>query len=162
MHRRLTIILVLLSSLVCILSVQAAPVTEIGKKERCPVCGMFVHKYPTWLAQVQMENGSTFFFDGVKDMLAFYFEPEKYGGEGKVNRIYVTEYYSQKWIDGTEALYVIGSEVLGPMGHEFIPLETQTAAEVFLEDHKGKMIKRFSEITLDQVNALRSGMLKMK
>ena len=162
MQKIMVSLVTFLASLILFTQVQAAPQTEISNKERCPVCGMFVHKYPTWLAQIQMEDGSTYFFDGAKDMLAFYFEPEKFGGEGEVSQIYVTDYYSQRWIDGTTALYVIGSDVLGPMGHEFIPMATQAAAEAFLADHKGKMIKRFAEIDLDQVNELRSGMLKMK
>lgn len=158
----MAVIIFVLCSAVPFSIVKAEPQTEISKNERCPVCGMFVHKYPTWLAQVQLEDGSTFFFDGVKDMLAFYFEPEKYGAKGSVEEIYVTDYYSQKWIDGTEAFYVTGSDVLGPMGHEFIPLATKEAAKSFLADHQGKAIKRFAEIDLDQVNAMRSGMPKMK
>lgn len=142
--------------------VQAAPQIEVTKKERCPVCGMFVHKYPTWLAQVQLEDGSTLFFDGVKDMLAFYFEPEKYGVKRSIKHIYVTDYYSQGWIDGTKAFYVTGSDVPGPMGHEFIPLATMNAAKTFLADHQGKIIKSFGELDLDLVNAMRSGMPKMK
>lgn len=162
MKTKIAGIVLVLCCFLLVNSVQAAPKTEVTKKDRCPVCGMFVHKYPTWLAQMQLEDGSTFFFDGVKDMLACYFEPEKYGVKGSIKHIYVTDYYSQGWIDGTEAFYVTGSDVLGPMGHEFIPLKSMAAAKTFLADHKGKMIKSFDELTLDLVNAMRSGMPKMK
>lgn len=162
MKKTITGIVLFICCFLLISSVQAAPQTEVTKKERCPVCGMFVHKYPTWLAQVQLEDGSIFFFDGVKDMLAFYFEPEKYGAKGSIKHIYVTDYYSQGWLDGKEAFYVTGSDVLGPMGHEFIPLATMNAAKAFLADHQGKMIKSFDELDLDLVNAMRSGMPKMK
>ena len=162
MPKYMAIIVFMLCSVMFFSNVYAEPQTEISKKERCPVCGMFVHKYPTWLAQVQFEDGSTFFFDGVKDMLAFYFEPEKYGAQGSIKQIYVTDYYSQKWIDGVEAFYVTGSDVLGPMGHEFVPMATMEAAKSFLADHQGKAIKSFAEIDLDLVNEMRSGMPTMK
>ena len=43
----------------------------VNKESRCPVCGMFVAKYPQWLAQINMSDGYAEFFDGVKDMLAY-------------------------------------------------------------------------------------------
>ena len=44
-----------------------------SKKDKCPVCGMFVAKYPDWVAQVRFTNGQTAYFDGVKDLCKFYF-----------------------------------------------------------------------------------------
>lgn len=135
----------------------AEPETTIQPKERCPVCGMFVSKYRPWLAQLRYDDGKTYMFDGVKDMLAYYFEPDKYGGQEGTAEVYVTDYYTQRWIDGRQAYYVVGSDTLGPMGHEFIPLDSQKAAVSFKQDHKGKTVFRFEEISLDMVNRLRSG-----
>lgn len=136
--------------------------TQPTEKERCPVCGMFVSKYPAWLTQVQMEDGKTHFFDGVKDMMAMYFEPDKYGSDSKVAEVYVTDYYTQNWIDGKKAFYVIGSDTFGPMGHEFIPFDSKAAAEAFKKDHHGKEIFSFDQINLEMVNQMRSGMKGMK
>ena len=135
----------------------AGPETVIQPKERCPVCGMFVSKYRPWLAQLRYDGGKTYMFDGVKDMLAYYFEPAKFGGAAGEAEVYVTDYYTQRWIDGRQAYYVVGSDTLGPMGHEFIPLDSQKAAESFKQDHKGKYIFRFEEINLDMVSRLRAG-----
>jgi nitrous oxide reductase accessory protein NosL len=144
-------------------NLQAEPVKEIKPDEKCKVCGMFVAKYLPWIAQIQYSAEDVAMFDGVKDMMAYYFEPEKFGGkhDQKATSIYVKDYYTQEWLDGTKALYVTGSDVMGPMGHEFIPFNSQSAAENFMKDHKGKMIFSFDEITLDQVTSMRSGM-KMK
>lgn len=144
-------------------NLQAKPVTDIKQDEKCRVCGMFVAKYQPWIAQIQYSEDDVAMFDGVKDMMAFYFEPEKYGGKQapKVNAIYVKDYYTQEWLNGKKAVYVAGSDVMGPMGHEFIPFDSTSAAENFMKDHKGKRIFQFSEITLKQVTAMRSGM-KMK
>jgi copper chaperone NosL len=140
----------------------AEPLAKPSEKERCPVCGMFVAKYPSWLAQVYMNDGKTHFFDGVKDMMALYFEPQKYGSDSTVAEIYVTDYYTQNWIDGKKAFYVTGSDSLGPMGHELIPFDSMAAAEAFKKDHHGKEILSFDQINLDLVNEMRSGMKGMK
>ena len=47
----------------------------------------------------------------------------------------VTEYYGVTRIDARTAWYVIGSDMLGPMGHELVPLAIQAEAEGFLKDH---------------------------
>ncbi len=44
---------------------------ELSKKERCPVCGMFVSPYPKWITQIQHKDGSHHSFDGVKCMMRY-------------------------------------------------------------------------------------------
>jgi nitrous oxide reductase accessory protein NosL len=60
-------------------------------------------------------------------------------------------------IEARQAYYVIGSDVLGPMGHELIPLENQADAEEFLHDHGGTRILRFKEVTLPLLLGLDKG-----
>ena len=50
--------------------------------------------------------------------------------------------------------YVIGSDVLGPMGHEFVPLASRAEAEEFMRDHKGKRTLAFAEITAEWAEKL--------
>lgn len=120
---------------------------------------MFVAKYPNWLTQVRHESGSVQFFDGVKDMLAYYLNPKEYGAapDDTINEIWVKGYYSLSWIEGKQAIYVQGSDVYGPMGHEFIPFASQVAAESFMKDHKGKNTLSFDEISFKLVESMRSG-----
>jgi nitrous oxide reductase accessory protein NosL len=59
----------------------------------------------------------------------------------------VTDYYRVKPIDATTALYVAGSDVMGPMGHELVPLENRDDAETFARDHGGTEILLFDEVT---------------
>lgn len=128
-------------------------------KTRCVVCGMFVAKYPMWLASLNYETGERLYFDGVKDMMAFFFSPEEFGTakEKKISQVEVIDYYKQKWIDGKTAFYVIGSDVLGPMGHELIPFASKPAAENFLKDHHGTEIITFASITHERISAMRMG-----
>jgi nitrous oxide reductase accessory protein NosL len=141
-----------------VLAVESALFSSITEQDRCPVCGMFVAKYPDWVAQVKLSDGNVAMFDGPKDMLVYYFAPAEYGaGEAAVVDIVVKDYYSQKWIDGRLAFYVTGSDVYGPMGHEFVPFDTREAADNFIKDHHGKMIWALNEITPDLVQSMRKG-----
>jgi len=151
----------------CLLTVPAFGEGKIpDKKERCPVCGMFVAKYPQWLATLNLENGKTLYFDGVKDMMAYFFSPADFGAAAKeeINHIEVKDYYSQKWIAGKTAWFVVGSDVLGPMGHELIPFSSEAAAKNFLKDHQGREILKFSDIDSGRIQRMRQGhkMMKMK
>lgn len=143
--------------------IQAEPLTEINKDSRCQVCGMFVARYPNWLSEIILDKGSALTFDGMKDLMVYYFHPEKFGTTTKDNfqEIWTKDYYSLKWIDARQAFFVIGSDVYGPMGHEFIPFASQEAAASFLTDHRGTRVLTFSEINHQLVESMRHGM-KMK
>jgi copper chaperone NosL len=119
-------------------------------KDRCPVCGMFVAKYPDFLAEIVFRDGSVVFFDGVKDMFKYYLNMNKYDPKQKktdVESVYVNDYYSLTPVDGLKAYYVQGSDVFGPMGRELIPFEKEKDAKEFMKDHKGKVLLKFQEIT---------------
>lgn len=126
-----------------------APVKP-SKKDKCPVCGMFVYKYPDWVGEVIFKDGTTAFFDGAKDLFKYYFNLKKYN-TGKtqkdISAIYVTEYYDLKLIDAYKAFFVIGSDVYGPMGRELIPFFTQEDAKAFKKDHNGTRILVFQQVT---------------
>ncbi len=124
----------------------------VKKDEKCPVCGMFVAKFPRWVAQIVYKN-SHVSFDGVKDMLKYLKNPKKYHIKPNYN-ILVTDYYTQNAIDGKKAYYVIRSDVLGPMGHELIPFKNLKDAKTFLKDHKGEKIIKLDEVTSSMLCAL--------
>lgn len=132
----------------------------VSSQIRCSVCGMFVSKYPNWVSQIHYDDlKQTKFFDGVKDMMVFYFSPERYDGLPReaIKDIFVKDYYSLNWLSAKEAFYVVGSDIYGPMGHELIPFASKEAAESFLKDHHGKEILTFSEITPGLIDSLRMG-----
>ena len=60
---------------------------------------------------------------------------------------FVTSYYDREAIRARDALFVIGSDVLGPMGAELIPHASREAAEEFRRDHGGSAILGFDEVT---------------
>ena len=128
-----------------------------SKKDKCPVCGMFVYKYPDWLAEIIFKDGSVDFFDGAKDLFKYYFNINKYSsGKNKKNiaAIYVMEYYDMQLIDARKAFFIMGSDIYGPMGHELIPFATEQDAKAFMMDHKGRRILRFEAITPQVIDKL--------
>jgi nitrous oxide reductase accessory protein NosL len=126
-------------------------------KDKCPVCGMFVAKYPDWVGEIIFKGGSVFFFDGAKDLFKYYFNLKKYNpkrDKSHIAAIYVTEYYDVDFIDAHNAYYVIGSDVYGPMGRELIPFRTRPDADEFVRDHRGKRIVTFKDVTPALIQSL--------
>ncbi len=126
-------------------------------KDKCPVCGMFVAKYPDFLAQILFKDGGYALFDGTKDMFKYVFNLQKYHPTRKssdIDSIYVTDYYQVTLIDGYPAHYVMGSDIYGPMGRELIPFEKEADAMEFMKDHKGKLLLTFKEVTYEIVKGL--------
>lgn len=63
-----------------------------------------------------------------------------------ITGIYVTDFYNLERIDARQAIFVIGSDVLGPMGHELVPLASKADAHDFMKDHKGKRVLSFDMV----------------
>jgi len=121
----------------------------VTKDEKCQVCGMYLHYYPTWVSQINYPNAESYKFDGIKDMMKFYFNNE----EGIVD-ILVQDYYTLETINAREAYYVTGSDVLGPMGNELIAFKDAKSAKTFLLEHNGKHLYRFDALSEKMVRAL--------
>jgi nitrous oxide reductase accessory protein NosL len=116
------------------------------KKDKCPVCGMFVYKYPLWVAMIKDKN-HTYYFDGVKDMLKYYFDLD----DTKGIKLYAQDYYTKEIFELHKAFFVVGSDVYGPMGDELIPFEKLSDAKRFKKDHFGNKIYKFDELDADIV-----------
>ena len=127
---------------------ERGPITP-SPKDKCPVCGMFVKKYPDWTAQILFKDGSYAVFDGAKDMFKYYHDMSKYSPgrrQSDIDSIHVTDYYALSPVDAYKADYVIGSNVYGPMGNELIPFASPSDAKEFMNDHKGKAVLKFRDV----------------
>ena len=141
-------------ALVLLASAPAAA-EEVGPRKptdasRCPVCGMLVARHPDWLAQIVLAEDEVLFFDGAKDLFRFLLDPEDRPGAARAREsgvAFVTSYYDREAIHARDALFVIGSDVLGPMGAELIPHASREEAEEFRRDHGGSAILGFHEVT---------------
>ena len=150
----LTLGLLLCAFSVC--AVQNAPVS-LPKDAKCPVCGMFVAKFPDWNASIVYKDGTKIYFDGPKDLFKYYLNPKKYNPARKradIAFLGVKDYYSLAVIDGRKAYFVLGSNVNGPMGKELIPFAKKGDAAGFQMDHQGRRPIRFDEITPELLKTL--------
>lgn len=131
-----------------------------GPEDKCPVCGMFVAKFPAWGAGILYTDGFVRHFDGPKDMFKYLLALSKYEPQRQaddIEAIVVTEYYGLRRINAREAFFVSGSDVLGPMGHELVPLASVEEAHAFLKDHKGSEILSFDQINIGILDTLEAG-----
>ena len=155
-----TLSVTILLSLFLVVSKGLAMESQLLKPQpgdRCPVCGMFVAKYPDWGSGIIYQDGLVLFFDGAKDLFKFYLEPHKFKSNKRrqnIKDIYVTEYYDLNLIDAANAIYVIGSDVYGPMGRELIPFKSEEDAKEFLRNHQGKKILVFNEVDSSLIKTL--------
>jgi copper chaperone NosL len=125
--------------------------------EKCPVCGMFVSRYPDWVAEVRFADGDRVLFDGAKDLFKFLLRYEDYGAVARrtdVVLVSVTDYYSLKATVARQAWRATGSDVLGPMGHELVPFGRREDALEFQRDHRGQQLLRFEEVTTALLKSL--------
>lgn len=119
-----------------------------GPDDRCAVCGMFVEKYHPWVATIVFADGGQVFFDGPKDLFRYLLNPEKFKVQDRaISGVFVTDYYRVQMVDAKTAFFVVGSDVMGPMGGELVPLENRDDAETFALDHGGQEILAFDDVT---------------
>ena len=125
----------------------------------CANCGMITSKYPKWEQKVVSQDRGVMYFDGARCMFKILLDAKD--APQKIDSILVKDYYSLDYINAKDALYVTGSDVLGPMGNELIPFKTVKEAEEFKKDHKGKNIIRFAKVDMKMMKKL-AGKMKMK
>lgn len=133
-----------------------------GKKDRCPVCGMFVYKYPKWMAGFVFKNGKKYFHCCPKCMLHNMNDISKYQPGKKCEQlelIWVTEYYTTQKMNARDVFFVIGTNLVGPMGLDLIPVKGMEAAENVKQDYNGKLILTIDKITPEIIDLARKGRL---
>lgn len=128
----------------------ADPPPAPGPKVRCPVCGMFVAPYTAWQSSILYADGHRDYFDGPKDLFRHFFSLEG-AALASVKEVWLTEYYTAQPVLAQEVFLIGGSDVLGPMGEEMVPVAGRKTAETFLRDHGGKRILQFDGRQLNPV-----------
>ena len=120
-----------------------------GDIDRCPKCGMNVDMSPRWTAGLTLDDGSELRFCSPRCLFAWLHREQAEG------TVWVTEYYSQERMPAADLLFVVGSDVVGPMGSALVPVNGVDAAERFRYDHEGDKVVRMPEITLELLQSLK-------
>jgi len=113
--------------------------------DRCRKCGMLVDDHPRWVAGLVDENGVEERFCSPRCLFAHWRGP----AGATAQDAWVTEYYTQEKMPLSEVRFVMGSDVIGPMGQALVPIAGIEEAEGFMRDHHGTRILSAEEITTD-------------
>lgn len=117
---------------------------------------MLVANFPDWATVVTFKDGAQTWFDGPKDLFNYLLDLKRYAPKrnaADITSIQVKDYYGLKHMDARKAFFVLGSDVMGPMGKELVPFRTDLDAREFLKDHKGRRILTFAEITSETLKS---------
>ncbi len=128
----------------------------------CPVCNMKVGSSKLGPAAIVFKDGKVVGLDGSGDFFRYFLDPKKYGFDpANIKKVFVTQYGTKNFIDAKEALFVLGSDVLGNMGPDAVAFTKKEDAQKFSSEHHGKKVAAFGEVKLDDLKSAKK-MLKMK
>ncbi len=152
------LILIVLFGMTSCASVQ--PI-KIEPHKECPLCGMYPARYPQFNCQVVFKDGSYEAFDSAVGLLVYLFFPDKTGIKLKpITKIYFKDYFKESWLEADNAVFVTGSEIMGPMGIEFLAVDSEQAAEELKKQEKGQEITHFKGINRQyMIKAAKAGRL---
>lgn len=130
---------------------QARP---IPADARCPVCGMFPARAPEWAAQLIFSDGATQFFDSPVSMLIYLQDVGRYARGRSVTEVaarYVRDAVGNRaqpgaWLDAGQAVFVSGSDALGPMRAGNLPAFADRAAAEAFAQRRGGQALRLAEV----------------
>ncbi len=120
---------------------------EIPDRARCPECGMYVKDYENWASQALLNNKEVVFFDDPGDLIIYYKKNKE-----NIVKMYIRDYYSQKWVDAEKAFYVTSARIPTPMGFGIVPFEKKEDAEAFKKDYIAGNIVTFEELVSMEVS----------
>ena len=128
------------------LAVGLAMMTACGSsprgRERCAQCGMYVDLSPRWQGGATTQAGANVHFDTPICLLTFLRAREGAGARDA----WVTDYYAQRRLAVADARFVEGTDVVGPMGRELVPVADDAAALRMLHDHHGRAVHRIESL----------------
>jgi nitrous oxide reductase accessory protein NosL len=118
-----------------------------GPDDRCPVCAMTVADKKLGSA-VELADGRTWYTCGTGCLLKCWRNPEFYLGAGEqpVRRAVTRDFFTGEALDAAAAVWVAGSDVVGPMGPMIVPLANAEDAARFRERHGGTLEFRLEEL----------------
>lgn len=141
-----------------------AAAVPIESGDSCHVCGMLIGEHPGPKGEAFLDRqGEALKFCSTMDLFAFLKQPEN---ETRLSHAYVHDIGVTSWgkpadeafILASEAVYVVGHDRRGAMGHTLASFADEADAEAFREAHGGELVS-FEAIDLDLLGRLGRGEL---
>ncbi len=127
---------------------------ELTRAHSCGLCGMITVDFPGSKGQIHYRNGKIDTFCCTLDMMTFYLQPDSPKNIASifVNDMGKTDWDRPKgnWIDAKEAYYVLGGDIMGPMGEALVPFANIKDSEAYIKEHGGKIVK-FDDINMEML-----------
>jgi len=135
--------------------------TKIESHKECPLCGMYPARYSQFNCQIVFKDGRYEAFDSAVGLVVYLLFPDNTGIEIQpIAKIYFKDYLKESWLEAGKTFFVTGSEIMGPMGVEFLPVDSEQAAEELKKQEKGQDIIHFKTITRQyMIKAAKTGWL---
>ena len=110
---------------------------QISETDRCPVCAMPVAEHERFSAAIVLSDGSAYYFCSAGCMLRAWVNPVHYLNRQPValRRPVARDYFTGDFIDGRRALWISGSDVIGPMGPALVAIQSEDDLAVFRRRH---------------------------
>lgn len=126
-------------------------IAEPGSETRCPVCGMYPARYPEHHCQLSTADGTHHHFCSSQCLIHFTAAPEKYGEKAvKVKSVWMVPSPDFGYEYAMGLYYLVGSDMMGPMGREALAYRSKAAAESAAKEHGGRVL-RFQDLTPKRV-----------
>lgn len=122
-----------------------------AKKARCATCGMVLDPQNRFATELQTADGRTTMFDTPKCAFTALRAPN--AGPLATAELFARGYYSQTRLSAKALLFAKGSDVFGPMGIDFVPVERENAPR-FAQEHEAKAMLEAAAITAEVVRDL--------
>jgi len=114
---------------------------------RCKTCGMKIDPASPWRAELIGTDGAVTPFDSPRCALRSW-----RAGTTTAKTLRVQDYYDRSTRDGAEVRFVVGGDVVGPMGPDLVPVDPARVSK-FIQDHAADRALKLEEITLEVLGA---------
>ena len=118
-----------------------AGATACKKEARCRTCGMRIEAASAWRAELRTADGGIVSFDSPRCALLAW-----RGGKTNAEALRVQDYYDRQMRDGNEVRFVVGGDVVGPMGPDLVVVDPPRVSK-FMQDHGAEKALRLDEVT---------------
>ena len=125
-----------------------APVACSRRDERCAYCGMKLDPSSPWRADLVRGDGVHVHFDTPRCALLAWRT-----GRFPATGIELQEFYGRAWRNGEELRFALGSDVVGPMGTDAVPVDP-AREEKFASDHHAAKVVALADLTVALLQAL--------
>lgn len=113
------------------------------KEARCKNCGMRIDPASPWRAELVSADGTITTFDTPRCALQSW-----RSGKTQAKSLRVQDYYDRQSRDGNDVRFVLGGDVVGPMGPDLVPVDPARVSK-FIQDHGAERALRLDEVTLE-------------